>query len=111
MATQTLLDGVTTTGAGTAIGAGQAGSESAAGAVKTFGVTIAYATAAPTAATIKLQGSNDSTTWVDLGETTDVSATSVGFGVADSAFSHIRGNLSSYDAGSCTGVTMKVFSI
>jgi hypothetical protein len=95
----TLLDGVTSTGAGAV--------KQARLDIAKFGVTIAYATAAPDSATIKLQGSTDGTTWVDLGETQDVSATSVGFAVDGMSFQFVRGNMTAYSAGSNSGVTMK----
>jgi hypothetical protein len=99
----TLLDAVTATGAGT--------TQALESICKSFSCVITYATAAPTAATVKLQGSNDGTNFVDLGSTTDVSATTVGFAVADKPFGIIRGNLTAYTAGSCTGVTLKVVGI
>ena len=75
------------------------------------GVVVTYAGAAPTAATVKLQGSLDNGVWVDLGNTTDVSATTVGFATANQPFSYIRGNLTAYTAGSCTGVTVKAHAM
>ena len=72
-----------------------------------FAVTVVYETAAPTAATSVLQGSIDGTTWVDMGNTTDVSATTVGFAVTDKPYAYIRGNLTVYTAGSCDGVTIR----
>lgn len=104
-----LLDAVTGTGAGdtkTATDLAPPGM-SHNGVLHRFAVVATYATAAPTAATIKLQGSVDNTNWVDLGNTTDVSATTVGFAVVNMPFPHLRGNLTAYTAGSCTGVTVK----
>ncbi len=102
LTTNTALDGVTATGAGQPIGVGNE--------AKSFGVVVDYATAAPTVATIKLQGRIEGSGWVDLGETSDVSGVTVGFSVDGKPFSEIRGNLTSYTAGSCTGVTVKVSS-
>lgn len=96
----TLLDAVTTTGAGT--------SQSLSSLMNNFSVVVTFATAAPTASTVKLQGSHDDTSWVDLGNTTDVTATTAGFAVANMPFSYVRGNLTAYTAGSCTGVTVTV---
>ncbi len=104
----TLLDAVTTTGAGDS----RAGSEVAPpgmshnGVLNNFSVVVVYATAAPTAATIVLQGSHDGTSWVDLGNTADVSATTVGFAATNYPFPSVRGNLTAYTAGSCTGITV-----
>ncbi len=109
----TLLDEVTSTGAGNAFSAGDiapAGS-SHKGILSKIGVTVAYKTAAPTVATIVLQGSVDKITWVDLGDTSDVSATSVGFAVDGAAYSVYRGNLTVYTAGSNAGVTVKCSGI
>lgn len=96
----TLLDAVTATGAGTAYSLG--------GLMSNFSIVIVYATAAADVATVKLQGSHDDTNWVDMGNSVDVSATTVGFAVANKPFQYVRGNLSAYTAGSCTGVTMIV---
>lgn len=105
----TLLDAVTGTGAGddktvndslTSAGATHQG------ILRNFSVAVTYATAAPDAATIKLQGTHDGISYVDLGNTIDISGTVVGFAVANKPFSRIRGNLSVYTAGSCTGVTV-----
>jgi hypothetical protein len=98
--TITSLNAVTTTGAGSSNEAKSS----------RFTCVIVYATAAPTLATVKLQGSLDNTSWVDLGSTTDVSATTVGFSVDGKYAMYVRGNLSSYTAGSCTGVTMKTLA-
>ena len=104
-----LLDGVTSTGGGSAATPADiiAGLGSRTATPVRFSVVVVYATAAPTAATVKLQGSIDETSWVDLGNTTDVSATVVGFSVANKPFPFVRGNLTAYTAGSCTGVTFK----
>lgn len=103
-----LLSAVTGTGAGDAKTATDVAPPglSHKGVLNSFSVVVVYATAAPTAATVKLQGSHDNTSWVDMGNTTDVSATTVGFAVANMPFSHVRGNLTAYTAGSCTGVTV-----
>ena len=98
----TLLGGVVGTGAGT--------SQYVKGA-NNVSVTVAYAGAAPTAATVKLQGSLDNSVWVDMGSTTDVSATAVGFATASQPFPYIRGNMTAYTAGSCTGVTLKAHAM
>jgi hypothetical protein len=100
----TLLDGVTSTGAGSAVRSG----ETLLLPANNYAVVVTYATAAPTAATVVLEGSIDGTNFVSMGSTTDVSAAVVGFSVADKPYPYIRGNLSAYTAGSCTGVTVKV---
>ena len=100
----TLLDGVTTTGAGNVITT----TRDNLGAFSNYVVTVVYETAAPTAATVKLQGSVDGTNFIDMGSTSDVSATTVGFGIANMPFTYIRGNLTAYTAGSCDGVTVEV---
>ena len=74
--------------------------------VGAFTVQVDFATAVPTTATITLQGSLNNSTWLDLGSTTDVSAVTVGFSVADKPVKYIRANLTNYSAGSCTGVTI-----
>lgn len=104
----TLLDAVTGTGAGDSYSGSEIMSHGSShkGIANNFSVVIAYAGAAPTAATIVLQGSHDDTTWVDLGNTIDVSATSIGFAAANSPFAFVRGNMTAYTAGSCTGVTV-----
>lgn len=94
----TLLDGVTSTGAGSVHNMKN----------NHYSCVISYATAAPTSLTIKLQGSLDDSKWVDLGSSNDKSATVVGFAVAWKPFDYIRGNLTAYTAGSCTGVTLKI---
>ena len=98
-----LLDAVAATGAGSVVN-----TPTPNGPASNYAVTVQYLTAAPTLATVKLQGSIDGSTWVDMGETSDVSATSVGFAVADMPFSQVRGNLTAYTAGgSNTGVTVR----
>ena len=94
----TLLDTVTTTGVGSSVHLGSL--------IHRFSLVVTYATAAPTAATIQLQGSLDNSSWVDLGETTDVTTTTAGISVKDTPFLYIRGNLDAYTAGSCTGVSV-----
>ena len=103
----TLLDAVTSTGAGATKTGGDVAPAGSAhfGVCRTFSIMITYATAAPTAATVLLQGSHDGVSWVTLGTSTDVSTTVVKLTVVDEPFSHVRGNLSVYTAGSCTGVT------
>ena len=93
----TLLDSVTGTGTGNSIATGGPDGPSA-----TFSVVVSYATAAPTGATVELEGSIDGTTWVSIGSTTDVTTTAVYFIVTNSPFPQIRGNLSAYTAGACT---------
>jgi hypothetical protein len=104
----TLLDAVTATGAGSAKTVNDDLASAGAthrGILRNFSVVVAYATAAPTSITLKLQGSHDDVSYVDMGNTTDVSATAVGFAVANMPFPYIRGNITAYTAGSCTGVT------
>ncbi len=109
----TLLDAVTGTGAGSAFTANSLTPPGLThkGLLNNFSVVITFATATPTAATVILQGSLDNSSWVDLGQTTDVSADDVGFSVANKPFLHLRGNLSVYTAGSCTGVTVKCVGV
>ena len=109
----TLLDTVAATGAGSAVGSASIAPAgmSHKGVLSNYSVSIAYTTAAPTAATIKLQGSNDGTTWHDMGNTTDVSATTVGFLVVNTPFDVVRGNVSAYTAGSNAGITMIVSGV
>ena len=100
--TKLLLDGVTATGAGTAFSPPML--------CGNFSVVVAYETAAPTAATIALEGSIDGVTWVTgnpMGSTTDVSAQVVDFHVANKPYLFVRARLSAYTAGACTGVTVK----
>jgi hypothetical protein len=73
---------------------------------KNHAIMVVYATAAPTSATIKFQGSNDGTNFVDMGETSDVSATTVGFACESMPFTYVRGNLTAVSIGSCSGITM-----
>ena len=102
LTSNTALSGVVATGAGDPIGTGNE--------AKSFGVVVDYATAAPTAATVKLQGRIEGSGWVDLGQTTDVSATTVGFAVADKPYPEIRANLTAVTINTCTGITVKVSS-
>ena len=104
----TLLDGVTSTGAGGSKSAGDIAPAGMShhGILKNFSIQVVYAGAAPTAATTDFEGSHDGTNWLNLGTTSDVSAITVGFAVANYPFAEVRGNLSAYTAGSCTGVTV-----
>ena len=104
----TLLDGVTGTGAGESKSAGDIAPAGMShhGILKNFSIQVVYAGAAPTAATVDFEGSHDGTNWLNLGTTSDVSATTTGFNVANSPFAEVRGNLSAYTAGACTGVTV-----
>ena len=108
-----LLNAVTSTGTGNASTAGDLAPAglSHKGLLNNFSVVVVYATAAPTAATVILEGSHDNTSWVALGNSTDVSATAVGFSVANTPFPYVRGNLSAYTAGSCSGVTVTCVGI
>lgn len=72
-----------------------------------YSVVVTYLTAAPTAATVVLEGSLDDINWIPLGNTTDVSALNVAFFVSNKPFINIRGNLTAYTAGTNTGVTVK----
>ena len=72
---------------------------------RTLSVQIVYTTAAPTAATTKLMGSNnDGSSWVELGSTSDVSATTVGFQVADKPYKSI-GFIGTSTPNTCTDIT------
>ncbi len=109
----TLLSAVTATGAGDAVGSGSIAPAGMShhGVLGTFSVSIEYTTAAPTATTVKLQGSNGGSIWHDMGSTTDVSATAVGFLVTNSPFDLVRGNVTAYTAGSNAGITMRVSGV
>ena len=104
----TLLDGVTATGVGDSKSAGEIAPAGMShhGILRNFSIQVVYAGAAPDAATVKFQGTHDGSNWLDLGNTTDISATTVGFAVTNYPFAEVRGNLTAYTAGSCTGVTV-----
>ncbi len=104
----TLLSAVTSTGSGESKTVKDITPDSLVhrGIVSNFSVVVVYATAAPTVATVKLEGSLDNINWVELGNTIDVSNIVVGFSIVNKPFLYIRGNLSAYTAGSCTGVTV-----
>lgn len=107
----TLLDSVAANGAGRSVEVGEVMAKLSRSrtAPERFTVWVIYETAAPTSATIKLEGSPDGTNWATgdpLGATSDVSAATVDFHVANKPSSFLRANLSNYVAGSCTGVTV-----
>jgi hypothetical protein len=98
---RTLLSAVTTTGAGAA-------ADDVDKALRTY-QAYGQTTAGSGAATIKVQGSNDNTNWVDLGTITlTLTTTTVSDGFASNApWKYVRGNVTAL-SGTGAAVTLMV---
>lgn len=112
MATVTLLDAVSSTGAGSTKTAGDVGFswKMPNGIMSNFTVT-AVASAATTAITIDLEGSLDDTTWFQLAshvfDAAEITAKAAMFHVINKPVVYIRGNMTAFTQAGSETVTVK----
>lgn len=99
----TSLSAVTATGAGTQVWVPQVQS------VYTW--TVTYTTAAPTAATVNLEGTVDGVNWFVLDTTSTTAAAGEMRHVTYKPVSRMRCNLAAYTQGSNAGVTCVIFQV